>query len=439
MIKFYIFSIIVILLTTMFFIFANKISPLFKGFYKLKILIPFIFSLLLLTGMIGTFIATKKVSEAENRNLMAWVDLKEYNISKWPTLIEKYVNDHFGLRDEFLSFFRFIEFDFFQKSLSKNVIVGNDGWLFSKKAVKSAYLNNQLGIKELRNSGIIKKIVQLESTLSQKDIKLLIVIFPSKPYIYSEKLPKWVSSNGNYRESIESFKFLIKEYTNVPLIDLHDKLKNTAENADETFYYKSDTHWNPNGAFVAAEELFNFINNSSIGITINHNLTSYSKRQFAFRGDLYRSSNLDKIEEGVGYLPSVPYNTEVSTFSENERDKLGFTKKIDNWKKLSIRTSLVGTDLNPNINPIIIADSYLLSSSGNIIHKMFGKSYTMQYQEMNYALPLVLDKVNDSKLLILSFVDRKFKDGEYNSFFENFMKWNIQNNKTYDNIHFNND
>ncbi len=123
----------------------------------------------------------------------------------------------------------------------EGVIIGQDGWLFTNEEFEKSVNFEQ----NIDNS--LKYVEKVHKTLSGRDIKLFIVPIPAKARIYQDKLGRYEYPSywkGQYQNILRRFD----EY-GVSYVNLSKIYKPTRNNH---LFLKTDTHWTPIGARVAA-------------------------------------------------------------------------------------------------------------------------------------------------------------------------------------------
>ncbi|WP_291427014.1 hypothetical protein [Deinococcus sp.] len=121
------------------------------------------------------------------------------------------------------------------------VLVGKSGWLFYEPELKfSDYRPN------------IKSIAYVSEQLRRKNIQLLVTLSPIKARIYEQYLPQPLPANIKNRYS-EVIADLSK--AGVHTVDLNTDLPDKAKSLPTLLYYRQDSHWNDEGAFVAAKPI----------------------------------------------------------------------------------------------------------------------------------------------------------------------------------------
>ena len=101
---------------------------------------------------------------------------------------------------------------------------------------------------------IHQQIIMLNQTLKGRGITLIVAVIPNKETIYSNKVPGGIKKL-NDRSRLDLFLELFNEPDSPIVLDLRPPLKQARD--DHQLYYKTDTHWNAYGAYVAYREILN--------------------------------------------------------------------------------------------------------------------------------------------------------------------------------------
>jgi alginate O-acetyltransferase complex protein AlgJ len=128
------------------------------------------------------------------------------------------------------------------------VIIGKGGWLqFSFEDSINDY-QNTLPIKKTSLEIIQKKSQQLYNHLSSRNAHLIIIIAPNKATIYPEKMPDEIPKI-NKKSRMDLLMAYMQSNGPPVFIDLRPAL--LAARSKYPVYYKTDTHWNSYGAYIA--------------------------------------------------------------------------------------------------------------------------------------------------------------------------------------------
>ncbi len=169
---------------------------------------------------------------------------------EFPSAYTQYFNDHFGFRNSLVRANFIIRYYCLGISPSSNVILGKSGWLFHDEDIEyyrgitkydAATLDEWARILEMKRFW-----------LEQRGIRYLFVVAPNKSSIYGEFLP---DSYNRVRErtALDDLIDCLSRHTKVEVVDLRQAL--LAAKTKARLYYKTDTHWNEYGAFIAYRQI----------------------------------------------------------------------------------------------------------------------------------------------------------------------------------------
>lgn len=214
-----------------------------------------LFFLMIISPAVGTIYGLKTmVSETEKRKLheMPHFDFSDQSITDYAKKMEAFLNDHFGFRNQIIQLNNNIVITLFNKSPVEKVRIGKDGWLYSwnKLILENYYGKQPYSDRQLK--AWIEVYEKRRLWLNKKGIAFAFVIAPNKMSIYPEYLPR---SLNNIREmtKLEQIVTFFKENSVVKVVDLRPPLM--AAKPFNQLYYKTDTHWNYYGAFVAYKSI----------------------------------------------------------------------------------------------------------------------------------------------------------------------------------------
>jgi hypothetical protein len=252
------------------------------------ILIAFFF-LIIISPAVGTFLGPESiVSEAEKRKLhvMPQFDLPDQSFTDYTQKFEAFLNDHFGFRKQFIRLNNDIFLSLFNKSPVKKVLIGKDGWLYIRN---KSILENYYGMKSY-NAKQLKAWVNVYEKrrlwLNEKGIDFAFVIAPNKMTIYPEYLPGALKTDS-HTTRLEQLVTIMQENSQVKVVDLRAPL--TAAKRFNRLYFKTDTHWNYYGAFVAYKNMLKeiFPGSSPMDVSaVSHLLEKTSNIDNDVTGDL---------------------------------------------------------------------------------------------------------------------------------------------------------
>ncbi len=153
--------------------------------------------------------------------------------------LETNLEKAFPLRQAAIDVWGSLEFGVFQNG-RKGVLVGSDGWFYSSEEFeRPKNFDAEIADK-------LEYIVQVKTALENVGIKLVIVLIPAKARVYPAHLGRYV--RPKYWDDVY-LKFLSGLHAKgVIAPNLLNAMK-----AQNSMFLKTDTHWTPNGARVAAQ------------------------------------------------------------------------------------------------------------------------------------------------------------------------------------------
>jgi alginate O-acetyltransferase complex protein AlgJ len=194
--------------------------------------------------------------------------------------LESYFNDHFGCRNQLIRWHN--ELQLALSSGRSDVMLGKDGWLYFDENHMDLVGNYQ-GIVQFSPEELLqlKNIQQARRDwLAQRGIQYLYVIAPDKQSIYPEYLPSWLKPVRHHTK-FDQFVEYMRANSSVTVLDLRPALRDARQISPT--YYKTDSHWNSFGGFVASQEILKCLppNFSQSGLT---SLDSFELKKEKFTG-----------------------------------------------------------------------------------------------------------------------------------------------------------
>ena len=238
----------------------------------------FIFSILvILFTVIDIINSPNEFSELENRKLsqMPILSLKSYIDTSFSSDYEKYINDQFFLRDNWIDLKSRIEY-LLGKRENNDIIFGKENYLFKKFTT----FNDEM----LKNN--LNSIITFTNNYN-KEVDFFII--PNSYAIYDELTPRYLPlvDQLSLINSINSY-LSSKSNDHINTINVAEEL---LKNKDDYIYYKTDHHWTSYGAYLAYLKYMDYLGleivdiNNLEKITINNFLGTYYNRSKYFKAD----------------------------------------------------------------------------------------------------------------------------------------------------------
>ena len=238
----------------------------------------FVFSILvILFTVIDIINSPNEFSELENRKLsqMPILSLKSYIDTSFSSDYEKYINDQFFLRDNWIDLKSRIEY-LLGKRENNDIIFGKENYLFKKFTT----FNDEM----LKNN--LNSIITFTNNYN-KEVDFFII--PNSYAVYDELTPRYLPlvDQLSLINSINSYLSL-KSNDHINTINVAEEL---LKNKDDYIYYKTDHHWTSYGAYLAYLTYMDYLGleivdiNNLEKITINNFLVTYYNRSKYFKAD----------------------------------------------------------------------------------------------------------------------------------------------------------
>ena len=260
----------------------------------------FVFSILvILFTVIDIINSPNEFSELENRKLsqMPILSLKSYIDTSFSSDYEKYINDQFFLRDNWIDLKSRIEY-LLGKRENNDIIFGKENYLFKKFTT----FNDEM----LKNN--LNSIITFTNNYN-KEVDFFII--PNSYAIYDELTPRYLPlvDQLSLINSINSYLSL-ESNNHINTINVAEKL---LKNKDDYIYYKTDHHWTSYGAYLAYLTYMDSLGLEAIDIDkleeikINNFFGTYYNRSKYFKADsdfitYYNMPNLQIEIDGKEYL-----------------------------------------------------------------------------------------------------------------------------------------
>lgn len=197
---------------------------------------------LLLVGfsVLNVFWPKRDMSDLENRKLaqMPSFSVESLLNGNWFKGFATYMQDQVAFRDGWIDLESAFNNLVFGKVEESDILLGKDGWMFTKLFDVSADTQKQLN----------KNLEAVSNFASRHPGKVTFLLAPSASVIYPEMLPAgapMVDENA----MLDDIFAQVSETADV--IDMRDIF---TQQKDQYLYYKTDHHWTTNGAYLAYEQ-----------------------------------------------------------------------------------------------------------------------------------------------------------------------------------------
>ncbi|MGE1173917.1 alginate O-acetyltransferase [Pseudomonas sp. BW7P1] len=164
---------------------------------------------------------------------------------RWTKAVETHYDDEFPIKRLGTNLWAALDFKLFNEG-RPGVVLGRDQWLYSDEEF------NPIVNEELNLQGNYALVEGVRQTLKEKGVKLVMAIVPAKVRLYPEHLgdvkPASIHANlyQDFHARVAADRILAP--------DLLGPLQKAKQNGQQVFL-RTDTHWTPEGAEIAANTL----------------------------------------------------------------------------------------------------------------------------------------------------------------------------------------
>jgi alginate O-acetyltransferase complex protein AlgJ len=164
----------------------------------------------------------------------------------WPRYVDRYLADHFGLRDELVHLHGLIRYAIAAPSIDSGVILGRDQQLFYAGDAGFEQATGRI----MRPAAIVAfadRAAELQTQLNARNARFIVAIPPNAATILRARLPAWAADRPAMSEYDAMMAALAQR--RVAAVDLRPSL--LAADSIWPVYRRTDQHWNRLGALVA--------------------------------------------------------------------------------------------------------------------------------------------------------------------------------------------
>mgnify|MGYP005773664507 CR=1 FL=1 len=228
-----------------------------------KWMIGVFWGILLLPNLVWPAVSPFMETEnTENRTMAELPPLTRENFTEYPALVEDYINDHAAFRSQLLSLNAGINLGVFHSVDNPEVILGKDGWYFYNGGSSVADYRGQNLYSEEELEEIAQAVERARLYFESQGIEFAVILAPNKEEVYSEYMPDWYTRLSEITR-YDQMEGCLREKTEVPVIA---PLSYFLENRERLWYFKTDTHWNEAGGFVAGQMLVDALGGQAVSL-----------------------------------------------------------------------------------------------------------------------------------------------------------------------------
>ena len=218
-----------------------------------------IFIFVLVLPMLFMNFNPNKISATENRPLTKFPSIITQDGEISNTLfndLNLWANDNVGFRELFVNLNAIISYNLFNVSPNDRVVMGNDGWFFYNQDKNIQISNGKYILDDETLEKIKIEQLRIKDYLEKQGVQYILVLTPSKASIYPEKIEN--INKIEHHTIIDQVEEYLTKNTDIKVINTKKALlEEKAINPDKLLYFKTDTHWNDYGAYIAYKHIEN--------------------------------------------------------------------------------------------------------------------------------------------------------------------------------------
>ncbi len=170
-----------------------------------------------------------------------------WKLIQLPGAYQTYFSEHFSLRDPYVALHNEILFRFLGGNIYHNVLIGKEGWLYLTDEDNLRYFQCDQPFTPGEVDTLVEHVREMHEFSKENGAEFVFLIAPDKESIYPEFLPEEIGTSGKSCRMDQVLEALQK--AGLETLDLRKTL--VTKKSSGQLYYKTDTHWNDTGAFVA--------------------------------------------------------------------------------------------------------------------------------------------------------------------------------------------
>jgi len=202
-------------------------------------------------ALVGTW--SRTMTRFENRAMAPW---PRPAVSRaFAPAFDRAFADRFGGRDFLVRQHHGLLLRVLGVSALPNVLPGRDGWYYwlgEDGHSLDRHHRGVLAVPQAEIDATAREFERRRAWLAERGIAYVVAVVPEKFTIYPEHLPEWVRAAAG-PTPLDRLRDALASDGSVNFVDLRPALR--AAKANQRVYYKTDSHWNYNGAVVGYEAL----------------------------------------------------------------------------------------------------------------------------------------------------------------------------------------
>ncbi|WP_339545647.1 alginate O-acetyltransferase [Pseudomonas sp. RA_35y_Pfl2_P32] len=253
---------------------------------------------------------------------------------RWSKAVETHYDEQFPIKRLGTNLWAALDFKLFNEG-RPGVVLGRDQWLYSDEEF------NPIVNEELNLQGNYALVEGVRQTLKARGVQLVMAVVPAKVRLYPEHLGE-VKPASIHADLYQDFHQRLAA-DRIPAPDLLGPLQ-AAKHAGKQVFLRTDTHWTPEGAEVAANRLAKTIADKFPLSGAPQDFVTQPAQNVTHKGDLRLFLPLDPLFENL--MPAqepLHKRTTVAASDQPAGDDALFANT-------EVPVALIGTSYSANPN-----------------------------------------------------------------------------------------
>lgn len=197
-------------------------------------------------------------------------------------------------------------------SPTRSVVLGRDGWLFLGSERVPEQYRQAHAFTPVELEAFADALATRQRWLAEQGIPYLVVLCPNAQSIHPEGLPEVLRPKPDVETRTDQLVRNLSEHSDVDVLDLRPALRTFASRV--RLFHKTDTHWNPFGAYVGSIAIMERLKQSLFPqLQLPRIDPTKQRRRWASPGDLARKIALRRdYREEIIEPAGVPLDVEFA-------------------------------------------------------------------------------------------------------------------------------
>ncbi|MDD4850326.1 MAG: DHHW family protein [Gemmiger sp.] len=342
-------------------------------------------------SLLNLFWPKRAQSDLENRRLAQLPALSVQTLldGSWATGFTSYMQDQIALRDGWIGLESAMNSLLFQKAEESDILLGKDGWMFTK----------QFGISDATQKQLDKNVSAVITFAQRHPGQVSFMLAPSASVIYPEALPlgaPMVDENGMLDDIFAQIS---------PYAQTFDLRATFTKNKADYLYYKTDHHWTTHGAYLAYQQLC-----AAKGLTPFDTAAHPAVEVPGFYGTHYSATRRwNVVPDTITYYPLENPMTVYQANGETDFSPLA-TETMLSTEKLSTRDKYAAflggnngysvIEGNGTGGILVVKDSYA-NCFVPFLTENYAKIGVIDFRNFSYGLDAMMESEGYDEVLIL--------------------------------------